>query len=315
MVEDVLLGLYYVTTAIAGVLPAPVFYGLVKGFGAFLYYARPRVMRDMRSKISEAMPEVTSTRKLDRIGRGAYTALLMPVADLALFRRDFDRFERELVIEGMEYLEEADALGRGVLMPMTHMGRAALIHAMMARIGKPGTQVMWHPDTTPVPRYVMKMFMETLLLGCDPDNLVIWVGPDYDTIGEVRAALEEGKRVIVPWDITGKRATMLFGHPASLADGLGHWALEAGVPLVPVVMTRTRRSYRSRLIFGEPLSFEVTGDRATDVSAVMREVTRSGERMIREAPEQWMSWFGIWQWWSQAEELQASQRKESQGNG
>ncbi len=310
-----MLGLYYVTTAIARVLPAPVFYGLVKVFGAFLYYSRPRVMRDLRSKISEAMPEVTSTRKLDRIGRGTYTALLMPVADLALFRRDFDRFERELVIEGMENLKEADALGRGVLMPITHMGRTALLHAMMARIGMPCTLVMWHPDTTSVPRYVMKMIMETWLLGCDPDNLVIWVGPDYDTIGEVRAALEEGKRVAVPWDVPGKSATMLFGHPASLADGLGHWALKAGVPLVPVVMTRTRRSYRSRMIIGEPLSFEVTGDRATDVSAVMREVTRSGERMIREAPEQWMSWFGLWHLWAQAEELQASRRKESQGNG
>ena len=309
-VEDVLLGLYYSSIVLARALPAPVFYALVKLFGAFLYYSRPRVRSDLRAKVSTAMPEVTDSRELDRIGRGAYCALLLNVPDFALFRRNGDRFVNGLEIAGMENLERAEAKGKGVLLSLTHMGRTALLHTVMARLEKPYTLVMWHPDTTPVPRYTMKMVMEGWMLGCDPDNLVIWVGPDYDTMGEVREALAQGKRVAVLSDVSGKRSVELFGRRAALADGIAYWAYESGTPIVPATLIREKRSFRSKVVIGQPLSYELSGDRKTDIDAIMREVACSSETMIRKAPEQWMSWFGLWQWWSEAMELDEACEKE-----
>jgi KDO2-lipid IV(A) lauroyltransferase len=302
-----MLGLYYTTRLFTRVLPPFVFYSMVKGFGALLYYSRPRVRRDLQAKITDAIPEIKDPRELDRIGIGAYCNVLFPAADFIYFRRRTEQFMRGLEIEGMENLEKADAQGKGVLIHMTHTGLSPLMHAIMARLDKPFTLVMWHPDTTPVARYSMKMVLEGWALGCDPDNLVIWVGPGYDTVGEVRDCLTKGKRVGVPFDVSGKSLVDLFGRPAALADGMGHWAFEFGAPIVPAVVLRTKHTYRNRVIIHEPLSYEPTGNRRADVEAIMKEVARAGERMIREAPEQWLSWFGLWQWWAQARELEEKQ--------
>ncbi len=297
LVERCMLGLYYLTRMLT-MLPPALFYRLVEAFGALLYHSRPKVRDDLRSRIADALGDVDDVRELDRIGRGAYCALLLNVPDMIYWEKRGDRFMRELHVEGVENLERADAQGKGVLLHMTHTGRSPLLHIMMARLGMPFTLVMFHPDTTPVPRYVMKMVLVASTLGVDPDNLVIWVGPGHDTIGEVRAALAEGKRVGVPFDVTGKRAVDLFGRPAALADGIAHWAIESGAPVLPAVALRTDDVYRSRLIIGEPLEFELTGDKRADVVTIMERVARAGEEMIREAPDQWMSWFGLGRWWA-----------------
>ena len=123
----------------------------------------------------------------------------------------------------------------------------------MARIDRPYALVMWHPDTTPVPVYTMKLVLEGARLGGDPDKPAIWVSPGYDTIREVRVYLAAGKRVAMAID--------------------------------------------------EPVSYELSGDRKAEVKAIMQAAVKAGESLVRLAPEQWMSWFGLWHWWSEAEKL------------
>ena len=43
------------------------------------------------------------------------------------------------------------------------------------------------------------------------------------------------------------------------------------------------------------------GDKPDVVAAIMGEVAGAAERMIRDAPGQWMSWFGIRGMWEHAE--------------
>ncbi len=305
LVENVMLALYHLTRLLT-ILPPAVFYRLVDAFGALLYYSRPRVRRDLRAKVADALGEPADSRQLDRIGRGAYSALLLNVPDSMYWYRHGDRFMRELEVEGIENLEKADAQGKGVLIHMTHTGRSPLLHVAMARLGLPFTLVMFHPDATPVPRYTMKMVLLGAQLGCDPDNLVIWVGPGHDTVGMVREALAAGKRVGVPFDVLGKSVVDFFGRPAALTDGIAHWAIDSGAPIVPAIMLRTDKAYSSRLIIGEPFDIKLTGDRKADVGSIMEQVARAGETMIREAPEQWMSWFGLWHWWKAGADLKSA---------
>ncbi len=301
--ERVMLGHYYLAAGLARILPASIYYPLGNAFVALIYYARPRVRRGLRGKITDAMPEITDTRELDRIGRGAYASLLFVVPDFIYFRKHPERVMRELEVEGIENLDAADAEGKGVLILHVHHGPAQK-HAIMARIDRPYALVMWHPDTTPVPGYTMRLCLEGWKLGCDPVKPVIWVGPGYDTIGEVRDYLAEGRRVAMAIDVSGKCKVDFFGRPAALADGLARWAIDTGAPIVPCAVLRTERPYRFRLVFLEPVSYELTGDRKTDVKAVMQASVKAGESLVRLAPEQWMSWFGLWTWWAEAEELE-----------
>ncbi len=302
-----MLALYQVAAFVALVLPASIFYPFLKAVSAGIYYGRSRARRNLIRNISCAFPEVTDHRELNRIGRGAYSSLLLSIPDLIYLKRNPQRFLKGLEVEGMENLEAADAEGKGVLCLLVHHGNAHK-HIFMVAIGRPYRLVMWHPETTPVPKYTRKLVDTTLAMGSGSDDLVIWVGPGRDTIKEVSESLTGGQRVGIPFDVSGKRVVELFGRPAALADGMGHWAFDAGCPMVPVTLLHTSNPYRCKLVIGERLRYEPTGERRADVGAIMQAAATAGEEVIRLAPEQWMSWFGLWHWWSQADEILAAKR-------
>jgi lauroyl/myristoyl acyltransferase len=308
-VDSGMMAVFHVTKFFTRLLPPSVFYRMVDVLAALLYYLRPKVRRDLRRKISDAIPEITSRRRLDRIGRGAYEAMLLNVPDFLYFEKDADRFMEGLEVEGLENLQTAEAQGKGVVIQMTHMGRSPILHGMMHHLGLPFTLVMWHPETTPVPRYTMNMVIQGLKVGVDTDYLLIWVGPGHDTVGKVSTRLARSERVGVPFDVPGKRPVDFFGRPAALADGIAQFAYDSGAPIVPVIIARTSNPYRNRLIIHEPLEYELTGNRRTDTQTIHQEAARASERMIRLAPEQWMSWFGLWHWWSIAEEIKVGSRQ------
>jgi lauroyl/myristoyl acyltransferase len=207
----------------------------------------------------------------------------------------------------MENLEAADAEGKGVLCLLAHHGNAHK-HVFMYAVGRPYRLVMWHPDTTPVPRYTRRLISTTRAMGSGSDDFVIWVGPGFDTIKEVAESLEEGRRVGIPFDVCGNRVVEFFGRPSAVADGMGHWAFDAGCPIVPITLLHTPNPYKCRLVIGEPLSYELTGERKADIGAIMQAVATAGEELIRLAPDQWMSWFGLWQWWTEAGEIRTAKQ-------
>ncbi|MBC7247357.1 MAG: hypothetical protein H5T73_06225 [Actinobacteria bacterium] len=61
--------------------------------------------------------------------------------------------------------------------------------------------------------------------------------------------------------------------------------------------------FDNRLIFGPPILCDTSAERKAEVQRVMGEVVAAEERFIREAPGQLMSWFGLWSWWEQAQEV------------
>lgn len=304
LVEDFLLGLFHLTRFLTYVLPAKTMYSIFDAIGAALYYARPRVRRDLVRKISDAMPEISDPRELERIARKAYSGMFVPMLDMLLFYRFGERFMREMIVEGMDNWERGDAEGNGLIILATHMGVVFQIPAIMARKGREYSWIVLHPDTSPVPRYMQKMADLGESLGCDPERPMFWAGPGIDVITQVREHLAKGKRVGVGADVIGKHPVMFFGRPAALADGLAHFAIDSGAPIVPVMLTRTDCTYMLRLTIDEPVSYDLTGDRKKDVATIMDEVAKAAERQIRRAPEQWMSWFGLWRWWDKARELE-----------
>ena len=302
LVESFLLSIFYFTKLLSRFLPPAALTILFDSFGTIVFYARPGMRRRLEDKISDAMPEITDRREIAQIGRQACGAAIRPILDLVLFWRYGDRIMRDMTIEGMEYLDKADAEGKGVIMITAHIGSFDLIMVSMARLERYLTPIMFHPSTTPVPRYYITLTIFGQTLGCDHDNPVFWTG--LDTVRKGREHIAKGKRLGIAFDVDGHCVVELFGRPAALADGIAHFALDTGAPVVPLCLLRGRKALDRRLKFYEPLEYSLTGDRSNDVKIIMREVAKAGEKQIREAPEQWMSWFGLWQWWEIAEELE-----------
>ena len=296
-----MLATFHAVRYLARLLPPSMLDALYNGGGALIFYLWPSMRRRLESKISEAMPEIEDRRELSRVGRQACASLLKPSLKLALMKRHGDRFMHELRIEGLENLEKADRRGRGVILVGGHQGANALRIAVMSRIGKAYTPIYLYPLDSPVSRYYTAMVTFGRELGCDPENPVFWTG--QDTVNRVREHLRKGKRVGIDFDVAGNRVVELFGRPAALADGIARFACDTGASIVPFALLQEKGALAHRLIFHLPIENESGEGGCGNVEAIMAEVTRAGEAMIREAPGQWMSWFGIRQLWEKAEEL------------
>ena len=88
-----------------------------------------------------------------------------------------------------------------------------------------------------------------------------------------------------------------------LSDGTARFALSTGAAIVPYCIVRRGDVLDFKLTVLEPIDYELSGDKENDLQNLTQKLAWAGERIIKEAPEQWMSWFGLWQWWEEAERL------------
>lgn len=310
-IDYFMLGLLYLCKALTYVLPVRVLYGLFGVIGSAVYHARPGMKRNLKAKIRDAMPEITDAREIERIGRGACTSMVLPVLEGLLYWRHSDAIMRELQVEGMENFDKADAEGKGVVVFSIHTPLTVMqCHMVMARLGKSYTVIVWDPGRLPVPHYAGKMADLMMERPPIPAHPAIFCGHGYDAIKPMGEHVAGGGRLGLVVDVPGKCVVPLFGRPAAIADGVARLALAYGTPMVPVSMRPLGPGLAKKITIYEPIHCERTGDDRGDVIAAMEKAALAGEKMVREAPEQWMCWFGLWHWWDRAKELQ-EKRKES----
>jgi lauroyl/myristoyl acyltransferase len=302
MLEGTMMALVYTARFLSLILPPSVLYLIPKGMGAAFYYGRPEMRRRLQAKISDGMPEITDPRVLARMGRQICGSIFMPIFDLFTLARHGERYLRDLRFVGWENLEKAEALGRGVILTGAHLGALAIVHAVMARLGKPYTPVVFEPTQTTMPRYIKTLEFLGGFLGCDVEEPAFFAGEE-DIISRVRKHLSSGKRLGLNFDIGGSSIVEFFGRPAALTSGLAHFAYDTGAPVVTASLLRGRGPFDNRIVAFEPIICDPTAERKAEVARIMGEVARNGEELIRMVPGQWMSWFSIWQWWDEAQEI------------
>ncbi len=182
-----------------------------------------------------------------------------------------------VTIEGLEHLEAAQAAGRGVLLTGAHFshlelaGRLLVEHAGVALAG----MYRVHGDAAfewvirrARARYAATMFRKDELRACVRwmrDGGRVWYAPDQDMRGK--------DAVFVPF----------FGVAASTITATHHLARLSGAAVVPFFHRRLPGGgYALRL--EAPLE-DFPGD---DVTVDTARVNAAIERMVREAPEQYL---------------------------
>jgi KDO2-lipid IV(A) lauroyltransferase len=246
--------------------------------------ARPRLAFNLRV----ACPELDE-RELRRItwlnfrnhGKAYADLMMLPRAQVAAMRP-------LLKVQGWENLEEARALGKGVMAVSCHMGSYEIVAAI------------WAATLTPVsffaeemePRALFEWYRDTRArLGISVLTLTV------PGIRKVNQALREREMVItaIDRDITGTGHVMpFFGRPAPIPLGTAAIALRLGTPLLPVCVYRLPDD--SYMAEAAPLVLaESTGDRMADEIRVTQELLRHIEGFIRRHPEQWHVPHRIWE--------------------
>ncbi len=301
LLETGLISLFYLSKFLFMVLPASFFYQLFRMLGKAIFWTRRGMRGRLEEKIRQALPELPPP-EVRRIAQEVCAAAIFPILDLFLMAKHHDQIMENLEVEGWEHLEKSEAMGKGVLFTTGHIGMYPILHAVLYHMGKPYTPVMYYPEDTPLPRYVETMARQAYDLGADPENPVFWAG--QDTLNRIRRHLEQGKRACITFDVDGSGLVTFFGRPAALATGLAHFSLQLGTPIVPFALFRGKDLLHPKLVFYPPILPQTERDKKEEISRIMQEVANAGEKMIKTAPEQWMSWFGLWHWWEEGRKLE-----------
>ena len=247
--------------------------------------ARPR----LEFNLTMACPELTSNkRELRRLSWLNFRNHAKAYADLMLLPRTSAETMRPwLKVKGMEYLEEARALGKGVLVISCHMGSYEVVSAI------------WSATLTPVsffaeelePRALFEWYRDTRArLGISVLTL------DTGGLRRVLQALRDEEMVVtaIDRDIVGTGYPMpFFGQLAPIPLGPAAIALRTGTPILPVCVYRlpddTYQAEAAPLVFAHD-----TGDQRADQVRATEQVLRQLEEFIRRHPEQWHVPHAIW---------------------
>ena len=247
--------------------------------------ARPR----LEFNLKVACPELEiDQRQLRRLSWLNFRNHAKAYADLMMLpRTKVESMRPRLRVQGLEYLEQARAHGKGVLAVSCHMGSYEVVSAI------------WSATLTPVsffaeelePRELFEWYRDTRArLGISVLTL------DLGGIRKVLQALRDEEMVItaIDRDITGTGYPMpFFGRLAPIPLGPAAIALRLGTPLFPVCVYRLPDD--TYVAEGAPLVFaKDTGDPKKDQVRATEALLRQIETFIRRHPEQWHVPHRIW---------------------
>ncbi len=271
-------------------LPRAWAYALAVVAARFAWLLSPLARPRLEYNLKVACPELTP-KELRKLSWLNFRNHAKAYADLMLLPRMKVESMRPLLHvdrKDLDYLEEARALGKGVMVVSCHMGSYEVVSAI------------WSATLAPV-----SLFAEEL----EPRALFEWYRDTRARLGisvlplhlaglrKVTQALQEEEMVVtaIDRDITGTGHVMpFFGRPAPIPLGPAALSLRLGTPLLPVCVYRLPDdTYQAEAT--PPVMAKSTGDSKADEVRVTQELLTRIEAFIRRHPEQWHVPHRIWE--------------------
>ena len=216
-----------------------------------------------------------------RIARASYAHLGRTTIETALlptFDRQhvLDLFERR---EGWDVVERAMAQDRGVMFVSGHLGNWELAGSYIAALGVPLEAVARRMENPLFDAYITETRR----------SIGMTVIHDADAVRRVPRAMREKHAVafLVDQGAVGLASTWVpfFGRYAKTPRGPAVFALRLKTPLV--FATALRQPSGRYVIHFEEVPVAPTGTLDADVDAIVASYTRTLERWVRRAPEQY----------------------------
>jgi lauroyl/myristoyl acyltransferase len=268
-------------------LPRPWAYALAVFAARFAFWFSPLARPRLQFNLKVACPELDE-RALRQVTWLNFRNHAKAYADLMMLPRTRVPAMRPLLkVQGLDHLEEARALGKGVMCVSCHMGSYEVVSAIWAATLSP---VSFFAEELE-PRALFEWYRDTRArLGISVLTLSV------KGIRKVTEALHEKEMVItaIDRDITGTGHLMpFFGRPAPIPMGTAAIALRLGTPLLPVCVYRMPDD--SYMAEAAPMVIaKSTGDRKADEIRVTQELLGHIEGFITRHPEQWHVPHRIW---------------------
>ena len=191
-----------------------------------------------------------------------------------------ERQRRFVLGEGVEYLHDAYAQGRGVILAIPHTGSWDWGGSIIGSNGVPLTVVAEKLN----PPALFKWFRaKRELVGMNV------IGLDDDTVASVSAVLNAGGVIGLLCDRDLQKSGVevdFFGHRVTLPAGPALFALRTDAVLL-AACCYSGPGDGHYAVFTPPLDVERQGRLREDIARVTQDVAHALEGLIQRAPEQW----------------------------
>jgi lauroyl/myristoyl acyltransferase len=280
--------LYRLGGALAPHLSASVVEALAAFLGNLFYRLDARGRENVRDNMRHVLGASADPNRIETAARAVHRHLVLNY--LELFRLPAlspNALRSRVQVEGMDIALAALAEGRGLIGGSAHFGNPDTVAQVFALWGYPVLAPVEHVRPEPMFNYLRRL-RETFGNAYIPvDGPLIALVRRLKAGGIVALALDR--------DPTGSGVVVdFFGAPAHLPDGAVQLALRTGAPFVVGLSYRLahpRGHYRVKV---ERVELARTGDRQADVLAGVSQTARVLERLIAQAPEQWVLTTPIW---------------------
>lgn len=284
--------LYRLAVVIAPLIPPRVGYWIAARIGDLAFYANAPARKQYAKNLRRVVPTGTMGREFDTIVRNGFENLVKNYFDLfrghSMRPKQLDAMIEEII--GMNHLESAFALKRGVLGGASHFGNFDMVIHLVANRFREIHEIV-------VPMEHLK-----------PEKLHEFVLKLRSAQGIEMVAIENAPRAIlkalrggnfvglaIDRDVTESGTIVnFFGQSARLPDGGVQLALKFNIPFI-VAFSRRTKDDRSVITIEPPLWFEKTGNDARDVRAGVEKVAQLMEKWFRAYPSQWLMFIPFWE--------------------
>ena len=247
-----------------------------------VFWERRNALQNLR----DVFADTKTDREIRAIARKVFINLGYSFAELfylPVLGRDYLR--THVTFQGYNYLNDYNNQGKGTLAVTGHFGNWEMMAAYMSQIE--------HTKFCVVARKLSNRYFDRMIM----ENRRRW-GVNAVHRGRTASAflraLRSGQTVAIlaDQDTRGEGVFVdFFGKPAHTQIGPALLALRLQAPMIPLFMVRTAHDpTRHTIYMDKPLSFELTGDRNTDIRIITELLTKTIESYINRFPEQW-TWF------------------------
>jgi KDO2-lipid IV(A) lauroyltransferase len=273
---------YRVGAAVAGVLPRPMRLSAARAVARAVSGRFPAERAVVRATLARILRSETPAGLEARVAE-VFENFAVCFTDLITSNRAHGADGLLASTEGIEHLESAERLGRGLVVVTAHLGNWELGGRMLAGTVTRPTHVVVAPEQDPA--------VERFLRGNGgPVRFVTRTAP-LDVLPLV-SALRRNEVVALQGDRAlggrGDRLHTFFGVPAPFPLGPFLLARAARAPVLPAFCL-LRRDRRYTIVIGEPWTVTAGGE----LDALARWVSVL-EAMVRQHPTQWFNFYDVW---------------------
>jgi lauroyl/myristoyl acyltransferase len=273
-----------------GWMPAPAAYFVADRAATVTYYLQGRLRRTVQQNMRQVMGPDADPKKVRAAARKALQNASRYYADLLLLPRmnipNF--FKNNLTLHDLEYLTDAVASGKGVILVSAHYGNPELVLQAAGALGIRALGITELLQPRQLSDFVHRL---------RASQGQVFRPVSLSAIKEAIRWLGEGKTISIlcDRDIQHTGMTLPFcGAEARLPVGVAQLAMRTGAVVVPMFSRRMKGNHFE--VYTEPpVEMTITGDEENDVRANTLRIISYVEKYLRLDPGQWMVLEPIWQ--------------------